>query len=159
MLQAPDLELPSSTVFLGAHRFRWLATAASTGGSFSCAEITARRGTEPPPHAHSLEDQAFFVLDGEITFMVGEAEHHAHPGGFVWAPRGVPHGFTIHSETATMLEMSTPGGLEDAFLALSDADDGAELAPPAGPPDPAQLDTLVSTFGRRGVAFRMPDGV
>jgi quercetin dioxygenase-like cupin family protein len=156
MLSAPDVTVPFDTLFLGVHRFRWLATAADTGGAFSCCEILAVRGGEPPFHTHQLEDQAFFVLEGEVDVHVGEETVAAGPGDLVWLPRGVRHSFAIRSETVRLLEMSTPGGLEDAFLALSVPDDGTAVVTPDVPPSPEQIQALVEAFGRRDIAFELP---
>lgn len=151
-----DVNLPADTLFLGMHRFRWLATAASTGGTFSSVEITARKGGEPPAHTHRREDQAFYVIDGHVTFMVGDEVIDGRPGSMVWAPRGVRHGFTILTDTVRMLEMSTPGGLEGAFLELSVDNPAGEVGPAlAGPPPAEAVEALVNTFGRYEIDFAL----
>lgn len=147
----------NDTLFLGMHRFRWLATAESTGGVFSCAEITALRGGEPPAHTHRREDQAFLVLDGEVDFTVGDETRHLRSGDLVWCPKGIRHAFAITTERARMVEMSTPGGVEGAFLALSAPNDrGDDLPPLAGPPPVEAIQALVDTFGRFDVTFELP---
>jgi quercetin dioxygenase-like cupin family protein len=83
-----DITLPADTLFLGVHRFRWLATAASTGGTFSCADIVAVRGAEPPRHTHTREDQAFVLLEGAVTFTVGDERIDAEPASSC-GPRAV----------------------------------------------------------------------
>jgi len=57
--------------YMGA-LFTWLARAEDTHGAFSLVDIQGRAGAEPPPHTHSREDEAAFVIEGEITFRVGE---------------------------------------------------------------------------------------
>lgn len=156
MTIATDVHLPADTLFLGMHRFRWLATAASTEGRFSSVEITARKGGEPPAHTHGREDQAFYVIDGHVTFTVGEETIDGRPGSMVWAPRGVRHGFVIHSDTVRMLEMSTPGGLEGAFLEMSVDNPAGEVGPaPTGPPPAEAVEALVATFGRYDIEFAL----
>lgn len=97
---------------------------------FSCAEITALRSGEPPAHTHHREDQAFMVLDGEVDFTVGDNTRRLRNGDLMWCPKGVRHHFAIVTERARMIEMSTPGGLEGAFLAMSAPNErGADLPP------------------------------
>jgi quercetin dioxygenase-like cupin family protein len=50
-------------------------------------------GGGPPPHTHSGEDETFYLLEGEIEFLLGEARITAGPGDFVNVPRGTVHCF------------------------------------------------------------------
>jgi quercetin dioxygenase-like cupin family protein len=45
----------------------------------------------PPVHFHPHTDEAFYVADGEATFLLGDREHRATAGGFVFIPRGTVH--------------------------------------------------------------------
>ncbi len=59
----------------------WLAEGKDTGGCFSLVDVVVPKGTEPPPHTHSREDEAYYILEGEITFQVGRrADHRGHAG-------------------------------------------------------------------------------
>jgi quercetin dioxygenase-like cupin family protein len=78
-------------------------------------ELTASPGIEPPMHVHTHEDEWYYVLDGEVTFHVGEEVHLGHPGSMAFLPRAVPHTFTIESPTARMLLLNAPGGFERMF--------------------------------------------
>jgi quercetin dioxygenase-like cupin family protein len=64
-----------------------------------------------PPHRHRSYDEAFFVLEGEMTFDVGERQSsRAGPGTFVFVPRGVPHRFANPGPTtARMLVIGSSG--------------------------------------------------
>lgn len=107
-------ELGSSVWYLGC-LFTVLADAQETGGRFGLVESLSPKGTEPPRHVHSREDEAFYLLEGEITFYVGEETHEATPGTFVSAPRGVPHSYTFETEEIRMLVLLAPGGFEEFF--------------------------------------------
>ena len=74
-------------------------------------------GTEPPLHVHAHEDEAYLVLNGRMTFQVGDERIDAEPGSFVFLPRGVPHGFAVRSEVARAVLLLTPGGLEASSTA------------------------------------------
>lgn len=70
----------------------WKATAEDTSGAYSLREFsTPPGGRGARPHVHRNEDEAFYVLEGEITFEVGTIVVPARPGTFVLAPRGVVH--------------------------------------------------------------------
>lgn len=137
--------------------FTWLARAEDTGGTFSLLDVQARPGSEPPPHTHTYEDEAAFVVDGELTFRVGAQEMRVSAGDFVYLPRGVEHGFTITSSEAHFLYIITPAGLETTF------DEFSEPAPtltvpetPAGPPPADVLAAVLASFNAAGVRFAAP---
>ena len=70
------------------------AVAAQTGGDFSLMERTVPPGARtPPPHRHVNCSEAFFVLDGTITFGLDEAELAGGAGDFLLVPRGAAHTF------------------------------------------------------------------
>ena len=85
-------EVGSSVWYVGC-MFTILANARETGGQFGLVESLSPKGTEPPRHIHSWEDETFYVLEGEITFYIGDKTYAAHHGAFVSAPRGVPHSY------------------------------------------------------------------
>jgi quercetin dioxygenase-like cupin family protein len=57
--------------------------------------IMCPAGFGPPPHLHHREDEAFYVLEGQMTVTCGEQTWTATPGSFVLLPRGIPHAFTV----------------------------------------------------------------
>lgn len=81
-----------------------LATTESTGGAFSMVHHTAPPGNATPYHLHHVEDEAFFVLDGEFTFVCDGKKTVVGPGGYIFLPRKVPHGIRCTgSAPSTML--------------------------------------------------------
>jgi quercetin dioxygenase-like cupin family protein len=91
---------------------------AETGQAFSQIETDDPRGSGPPLHLHHNEDETFYVLDGEVTFLVGEERIDVGPGGFLFAPRDIPHAYVVRSERARMLVTASPGGIEQVFVTL-----------------------------------------
>ena len=133
--------------YLGA-LFEWKARASQTGGAFSLVEVTVQPGTEPPLHVHAHEDEAYIVLNGRITFQVGDERVDAEPGSFVFLPRGVPHGFAVRSEVARAVLLLTPGGLESFFDGWSEPARERTLPPlPEGPPDVEGLTRDLAAHG------------
>jgi len=138
-------------------RFRWLATTPETGGAFALAEVTIRAGAEPPPHTHENEEETFYLLEGDVDFVVDGVVTPARPGDLLVLPRGRQHGFRVNSPEARLLLMVTPGGLEEAFIATSEAATATGLPPkPAGPPPREVIERLIAIHGARGVRFAPP---
>jgi mannose-6-phosphate isomerase-like protein (cupin superfamily) len=68
------------------------------------------------PHIHHAEEEAWYVLSGEVIFRIGDDEVIAKPGSFVLAPRGKAHSFgNEHDEPARFLELFSPAGPEGYF--------------------------------------------
>ena len=91
---------------------RVLVGGEETDGRSCVVEVSGRRGSMPPLHAHHVDDEIFHVLDGEITVYHGADLVRLSPGDTVLAPRGVPHTYRIESETARVLVTGTPAGFE-----------------------------------------------
>ncbi|HET7902836.1 MAG TPA: cupin domain-containing protein [Candidatus Nanopelagicales bacterium] len=97
--------------------FEHLVAGAETGGALGVSLVTQPPGIATPLHVHSREAEAFFVLDGSLSYQAGEDLHHLTGGSFIYLPRGVPHAFRITGDRpARLLAMVVPGGL----LALYD---------------------------------------
>lgn len=80
------------------------ATRASTNGAFSFMERTLPPGVrKPPPHIHTNCEEAFYVLDGEIEFFLGDDTVVGRPGSFVLVPGGVSHTFGNAAPAASRL--------------------------------------------------------
>jgi hypothetical protein len=80
----------------------------------------------------------------------------AGPGTAVHLPRGLQHGFAVHSEIARVILLVTPGGLEQGFAKLAVPTE-LELPPTAtGPPSSEEAEALSEAFADRGVTFVGP---
>ncbi len=95
--------------FAGGGTFTLKATAAETGQAFILLEDRMARGKATPFHLHPKQDEAIYVLEGELLVDVEGEQHAVRQGGFFVAPRGVPHAFIVTSETARVLAFQTPG--------------------------------------------------
>ena len=73
-------------------------------------------GDGPPQHIHKAEDEAFYVLEGEIKVLLGERTITATAGSFVVIPRGTVHTFSrVGQESAKVLAIFTPAGMEELW--------------------------------------------
>ena len=119
-------------------------TGKETAGTLSVVEATGPAGPAAPLHVHRREDETFYVLEGELTLLIGERVHRAGAGSLVYAPRDVAHTFTVDSPTARWLVVSTPSDFEEFVACLGSSADAAE-APAA--PDPERLAAVAASFG------------
>jgi mannose-6-phosphate isomerase-like protein (cupin superfamily) len=118
------------------------ATSKETDGLYTLVEVLEPEG-EAPLHVHHREDEAFWVLDGEVTFRIGDETIEASAGSFVFGPRDVPHTFTVHSGSARLLFLLSPGGFEEFIYATSEPAKEHTLPPaPEGPPSEAEMEQL-----------------
>jgi quercetin dioxygenase-like cupin family protein len=106
------------------------ATAADTAGQMTIVEVTEPPGAEAPLHVHRRDDEAFWVLQGDVTFEVGETTIEASAGDYVFGPRGIPHRFTVGDQGCRMLFLLVPGGIEDVIRATSEPAPSRTLPPP-----------------------------
>ena len=96
----------------------------STSGALSVFETTIEAG--PPLHVHDREDECFYVLDGELSVRCGGDAFDASAGSFVFLPRGRPHRFWARDQSARLLLIVVPGGIEDYFGQINNAPDDGE---------------------------------
>ncbi len=86
----------------------------STGGSLTVIASWTEAGA--PLHVHSREDEAMYVVEGNIWARCGEDRYELGPHSFVFLPRGVPHEWDVIGDPALVLLIAAPAGL-DEFLA------------------------------------------
>jgi quercetin dioxygenase-like cupin family protein len=124
-----------------------LIDGSDTGGRFSLFEQHVRRGTAPPLHAHA-EDETFYVLEGELAYWMHDREQTARAGDAFTALSGTPHSWLARSETARLLVVSTPAGIENFVRDGSTPADAPVIPPPDAPrPTLEQLDALAAKHG------------
>ncbi len=74
-----------------------LCEAHETGGAWSLFEEEVPLGIGPPPHRHDL-DEAYYILEGEVEFMIDGRSVRSSRADFNYLPRGTVHGFKGASE-------------------------------------------------------------
>jgi mannose-6-phosphate isomerase-like protein (cupin superfamily) len=96
--------------------FESLVTAGRSGGSLDAAVVTQPPGLATPTHVHTREAEAWFVLDGTLTYRAGEQLVDLAGGDFIYLPRDVPHAFRITGDRpARYLAVAVPGRLLDLY--------------------------------------------
>src|SRR5262245_19695133 len=102
------------------------AGSTETRGAYSLLKFTAPPGSPWSTHHIHTATEAWYVLDGELIFRLGETIRPAPTGSFVLAPGGMPHS-QVNSGPgpAEYLVIFSPGGLEDFFIQLNGLIDSA----------------------------------
>lgn len=122
-------------------RNKILLRAEQSGGAVAIVENTMPASAPGPPlHSHAF-DEAFYVLDGELTFQVDDQVTTARAGELIFAPRGMPHTVAnLTTAPARYLLVLTPPGFEREF--------GRRAAKEAGidPPDWARQPIPAVTY-------------
>ena len=103
--------------------------------AYSLVETTIV-GDGPPLHIHKAEEEAFYVLDGEVNVRLGDRTVKGKAGSFVFIPRGTIHTFSnARSTPAKLLQIFSPPGFEQFFEeidGLSDLNEIIAIAPKYG---------------------------
>ena len=108
------------TVSLESSNMTFRVTGEDTGGAYSVLEYLAAPGAGSPMHSHTNEVESFYILEGAMTFQLGNQKTRATPGTFVTIPVGLRHAFVnAESEPSRSLVILTPSGLEYFFLEMS----------------------------------------
>ena len=157
MTRQPTVRKPGEgrTIAVVGDVYRFLATGDETAGKYTMWEAIVPPGGGPPPHVHSREEEAFYILEGEITFQIGDRRQVATAGMFANMPVGTPHSFRNESgKTAKMLISVAPAGLEQMFFEIGvSVPQGATSAPPT---TKEEIDKLASVAPRYGIEIRLP---
>jgi quercetin dioxygenase-like cupin family protein len=116
---------------------RVLVRSEESAGHVALVENTVPAGWEGPPLHHHDFDEAFYVLDGELTFALGDERFTRRAGELAFAPRGVTHTLAERSGAgARYLLVCTPGGFERYFDRIAARIAGIEPPPEASKPIP-----------------------
>jgi quercetin dioxygenase-like cupin family protein len=84
-----------------------------SGGPLGVMQVVDLPVGATPLHVHHAEAEAFYLLDGEMTYQAGEDVFELRAGSFVYLPKDVPHRFRVRGTTpAKFLALGTPGGVE-----------------------------------------------
>jgi quercetin dioxygenase-like cupin family protein len=98
-----------------------------TAGVVSMIELSSDAGFAGPPlHRHDF-DEAFYLLEGELTFQLGDEVFTRTAGELAFAPRNVAHTYANHSDApARALLVCTPAGFERYFARMAAQTAGVE---------------------------------
>jgi mannose-6-phosphate isomerase-like protein (cupin superfamily) len=135
---------------MGPDEISVLIEGVETGGEFSMLEASLAPGVPgPPPHIHTdgLEE-IWYVLDGELDFMVGDRTIRAGRDAFAYVPAGAVHTFANPGDApARWLGIFRPAS------GIAMIEEIADAFPDDGPPD---VERMMATFAKHGVEVVAP---
>ena len=100
----------------GGDVYSTLATGDETNDGYYLIHAVVPPGGGPPAHVHSREEEAFYIIRGELVFLAGDREVTARAGTFVNVPRGTKHRFrNVGDEAAELIFWFSPAGIEGLF--------------------------------------------
>ena len=118
---------------------------ADTGGKFCMFTITSPPGGGPPPHYHENEDEWFFLMAGDIEFLIDGKWVRGNEGATVFMPRGSIHTFrNIGKSPSKLLTHTSPSGFEKFFEECASV-----FANPNGP----DMSLIIEISGKYGIQF------
>jgi quercetin dioxygenase-like cupin family protein len=136
-------------IWVTGNHYTFQAVGEETDGAYTLFEGSVPAGAGPPPHVHTREVEAIYVLEGELTFHVNGETSVLGPGSFIHIPRGVVHGFKNHGNvTARMLDWVSPAGMEHFLRETGHpVADRSELPGPVTPKDIEQVTAIAPKYG------------
>lgn len=146
----------------GEGKALWLAgelitrkvAAEDTNGALAVAEVISPPQSGPPPHVHSREDETFYVLEGDLEFMVGDRTVPVTAGSIVYGPRGILHTYkNVGTEPSRMLVTITPAGFEKFFEEVGEPATDPSSPPPFGQ---EEIERLLATAPKYGMEIPPP---
>jgi quercetin dioxygenase-like cupin family protein len=145
-----------NAVWVVGDRYTTLASGAETGGAYAMIAALVPPGGGPPLHLHRREDEAFYVLEGEVAFEADGKHFTAGSGSWIALPRGSRHRFQNVGRTpARLLILVNPAGLEKMFAEAGRAAVPGDEATPH-PVTPEDIQRLLAIAPRYGVEILPP---
>ena len=138
----PVIHLPGEAhkVTLAGQPLAFLVTGEDTSHT-SMFEWTVPPGFSTGLHVHRVQEETFYVLDGECEWRIGGRTIRAAPGAYVFIPPGVPHDIAnVSDRPARMIMTVSPPGHEHYFEEL------ARLVVDGRKPDPAAIGDLRARY-------------
>jgi quercetin dioxygenase-like cupin family protein len=156
MTPPPIADLKTGDLFdLAGTRNQVLATGTETAGALFAFRCSVPPGGGPPPHTHTLEDEGFVVVEGEIELWVSGRKRVLRPGEFAFAPRDEPHRFFNGTTRQAQLMIFVYPASSARFFSES----CRLVADPASavyPPTPEHIQNMVEIGSQHGIDFLPP---
>jgi quercetin dioxygenase-like cupin family protein len=134
----------------------------AAGCAMSIVELSGPPGDMTPLHLHRNDDEAWYLLEGEMSFFVGSDQPmRGGPGCLAFGPKGVPHTIRVDSSgPARWLAICTPGDFAGFVLAASQPAHAPVLPPPPpAPPTDDEMAALGALALEHGIELLGPPGM
>jgi mannose-6-phosphate isomerase-like protein (cupin superfamily) len=142
------------SLWFGGELYTTKAGSDDTSGTFTLVEAVTPPGGGPLPHIHHREDKTFYVLEGDLEFMVEDDILKVSAGSWLVVPRGTLHTYkNTGTRAARYLGVLTPAGIERFFEEVSMPALDRSSPPPF---DQEDLDRLLASAPKYGLEIRLP---
>jgi len=136
--------------------YTFLATSEHTSGRYAIWHAAIYPGGGPPPHVHTREEEAFFILRGELAAYDQGQRAAVGPGSLIILPKNSLHWFKNETDQPVeMLILIAPGGGEGMFLQFGTPWPSDERPPL---PDREEIARLIAIAPNFGVELHLPGG-
>ena len=109
----------------GSDEITIMVSAEESDGTYSLMHWIVPPNAVAPPHIHENYEETFYLLSGELEFLIGNETTPVQAGDFIRAPKGTRHGYTNPSnQRVELLVGFTPGGMEHLFQKYQFQGDG-----------------------------------
>lgn len=129
-----------------------LVSGNDTDGAFCVVHCVAQKKHQPPLHIHEKDDETFYVLEGKLTFFVGDTTITAKAGDYVFAPRGIPHTFKVDSHEASFVVTGYPAGF-DSFVKEVSIPYQEGMTFHEAPPSPEMLQRFIDISKKYNISY------
>ena len=134
--------------------YSYKAVGTENNDAYALIEVEGRSGFATPFHLHDRETEGFYVVEGEVTFVIGERTTKGKAGTFAFVPAGMPHAFRFDSSEAKLLLLLAPSagdaGHEGLFREMGEAAAVRIIpAPPTELPDLARMAEIAAKHGTK----------
>ena len=156
MTHQPVIKQPGEGRMIGVvgDVYRFMATSEDTNGKYAMCEAIVQPSGGTPPHIHSREEEAFFILEGEIAFYLGEERLVARAGMFANMPIGSQHCFKNETQKPATADHSRSCRTgKDVLRIAQPVVPGATSAPP---PTKEIIDKLIAIAPSYGIEIKLP---
>lgn len=131
------------------------AISEDTNRRFTIFELSVPARAGPPLHVHQVEDEAYYILEGELEMRDHKRVRKLRAGDFVHIPPGTPHTFkNPGSQRCRILVFISPAGLENFFFEVGQPARAGEQAPVPGA---EELERMLAAAPKYGLTLHLPD--
>lgn len=132
--------------------FEHLLTAEESEGALGLSLVTMPPGVAPPLHVHAHEAEAFYLLDGTMTYRAGDDVCRLTAGDLIYLPANLPHAFRVTgSAPVRFLALTTPGGLMHLYDEVGIPAQARRIPGADGQPMDAEIAKWNTVGGRYGL--------
>jgi quercetin dioxygenase-like cupin family protein len=145
-----------TTRFYMGSLMSFLVKSSQTRNGLCLLEYRSQPGHEPPPHIHLDQDEAFYLLEGELEVYCMGQVLTVRAGEALFLPRNQAHAWYVMSPKIRTLIMTNPGGMDEYFEAMSSPATCMELPPAATTYALADPTLAIATGEKYGIKILTP---